>query len=90
MQRKKKQTSILTNEQKLARILPPKKLNLLEKIFRFFFPKDWKGEMIKGRIIGEQIREGRLTPKMLPTYWLGKGIRKVIDPKKKLKFGGRK
>ncbi len=62
----------------------------ITRIFRFFFPKDWIGEIIKGQIVGEQIREGRLTPKMMPTWWIGKGLRKIIDPKHNMKFGGKK
>ena len=57
------------------------------KLFRFFFPKDWKGEIAKGQMIGYQMRTGQVSPKVMPTWWLGKGIRKLIDPKRKMKVG---
>ncbi len=60
-------------------------MNIFIKIYRFFIPKDWKGELHKGMMAAEQIRQGKLTPKMLPTWWIGKGVRKVVDPKHKIK-----
>jgi len=65
-------------------------LRVVIGIYRFFVPKDFKAELIKGQIRGEQIRSGQLTPKMLPTWWLGKGIRKLVDPKHKMKIGKEK
>ena len=67
-----------------------KKTSWLIKVFRFFFPKDWKTEMMKGRMAGEQMRQGKISPKVVPTYWLGKGIRKAVDPEHKLKVGEQK
>ncbi len=67
-----------------------KKTNILIKVFRFFFPKDFHAELIKGMQAGEDIKRGKLSPKWLPTWWLGKGVRKVIDPKHKMKVGKEK
>ena len=63
---------------------------LIKKIYRFFVPKDFKDQMLKGRMRGEQIRQGMLDPKILPTWWLGKGLRKLVDPKHKMKIGENK
>ena len=63
-----------------------KKETLLVRIYRFFVPKDFKAELQKGMLQGNEIREGRLTPKVIPTFWLGKAIRKLVDPKHKRKI----
>jgi len=58
-----------------------KKTNILIRIFRFFIPKDFKAQLYEGMKVGEEIRRGKVSPKWLPTWWIGKGIRKIIDPK---------
>lgn len=63
---------------------------ILIKIYRFFIPTNFKDEMLKGQIIGQQIRQGAMKPEIVPTWWLGKGLRKLIDPKHKMKFGKEK
>ena len=68
----------------------PPEPNFWNKLFRFFFPKDWKGELMKGRMAGEQLRQGKISPKVVPSFWLGKGIRKLVDPKHELKIGKKK
>jgi glucan phosphoethanolaminetransferase (alkaline phosphatase superfamily) len=62
-------------------------MKLLNKIYRFFVPKNFKDEMIKGQLIGEQMKQGLMTPKVVPTWYIGKGLRKLIDPKHKMKIG---
>jgi len=62
-------------------------IRILIKIYRFFIPKNFKEEMLKGRIIGEQIKQGAMSPKIIPTWYIGKGLRKLIDPKHKMKVG---
>ena len=52
--------------QKMTKITPPKKSNILVRIFRFFIPKDFKAELTKGRMTGGQIRQGKITPKNAP------------------------
>lgn len=59
----------------------------LNKIFRFFFPKNFKEELQRGLFEGDKIRRGELAPKMFPTWWIGKVVRKIIDPKHKMKVG---
>ena len=73
------------NKRKILR-----KSSLLVKIYRFFVPKDFKAELTKGAIIGERLRQGKISPKAVPTWWLGKGIRKLIDPKHKMEVGKKK
>jgi len=60
------------------------------KLFRFFFPKDWRGELTKGRTLGEQLKQGKISPKVIPSWWLGKGIRKLVDRKHKMEVGEKK
>ena len=60
------------------------------RIFRFFVPKDFKAEVTKGMMIGEQVRQGKITPKVVPTWWLGKLVRRLVDPKRKMKVGEKK
>jgi len=64
-----------------------KKHNVFYGILRFFFPKDWRMQMHQGQLAGARLRQGKITPRLLPTYWLGKLARKIIDPKHKMKFG---
>ena len=67
-----------------------KKPNIWARIFSFFFPKDFGAELLKGRMIGDQIKRGNISSKALPTWWLGKGVRKLVDPKHKMKLRKRK
>jgi len=53
-------------------------------------PKDFKAEVTKGMMIGEQVRQGKITPKVVPTWWLGKLVRRLVDPKRKMKVGEKK
>jgi len=66
----------------------------LVKVYRFFVPKNFKEEYEKGQILASQYKSDILTkilnPKLYPTYWLGKGLRKLIDPKHKMKIGKEK
>lgn len=66
-----------------------KKPNFLVKVFRFFFPKNFKAELYKGMYQGQTMQQG-ISPKVVPTWWLGKGLRKLVDPKHKVKFGKEK
>ena len=59
---------------------------LKSKIFRFFFPKDWKGELRKGIKIGKQ--SGQSLGGVM--FDLGKKARKVVDPEHKMKLGKKK
>jgi hypothetical protein len=65
-------------------------MNFLTALYRFFVPKNFSEEMLKGKIIGDQLKQKLITPKISPTWWLGKGLRKVIDPKHKMKIGNKK
>jgi hypothetical protein len=62
-------------------------LGFLTGLYRFFIPKNFKDEMLRGKIIGDNLKEKILTPKISPSWWLGKGLRKVIDPKHKMNIG---
>ena len=73
-----------------SKIKKRKKTNWLARIFRFFIPKDFHASLYEGMRIGEELKRGRITPKILPTWWLGKGLRKIIDPKHKLQVGKEK
>jgi hypothetical protein len=53
------------------------------RLYRFFVPKNFGAELYKGRVIGDKIKRGEISPKAVPTWWLGKGIRKLVDPKHK-------
>lgn len=61
--------------------------SLFRRIYRFFVPKDWQADVYKGMVYGQQWREGHLSPRVVPTYWVGKLLRKIIDPKHKMKIG---
>ena len=59
------------------------------KLFRFFVPKNFRQEIERGKYIGMQIQSGNVPPEVfetVPTFWLGKLLRKIIDPKHKMKF----
>ena len=76
------------NLRKKKRLLK-KEHNIFYRIFRFFFPKDWREQMYQGQLAGAQLRQGKITPKILPTYWLGRLARKIVDPKHKMKIGNK-
>ena len=61
--------------------------NIIKKIYRFFVPENWSDSMLQGKIAGDNLRNKLLTPKISPTWWLGKGLRKLIDPKHKMNIG---
>lgn len=60
-------------------------LSFWTKIFRFFFPKDFKGEFKRGMEMGK----GSSISKKLGTglYSLGKAARREVDPEHKMKIG---
>ncbi len=62
-------------------------LSIINKVYRFFIPKNFKDELYKGQLMGEQMKRGLMTPKVIPTWYLGKALRKLIDPKHKMKIG---
>jgi hypothetical protein len=68
--------------------------NFLTRIYRFFIPNNFKEEYQKGQILASQYKSDILTkilnPRYYPTYWLGKGLRKLVDPKHKMKIGKEK
>ena len=58
------------------------------KLFRFFFPKDFKKEMARGMEMG---KGSNVTKKLGEgLYGLGKATRKVVDPKHTMKIGDQK
>jgi hypothetical protein len=62
-----------------------KQPNLLVKLFRFFFPKDFAGEFKRGMEMG---KASSLSKKLGGgLYDLGKAARKRIDPGHKMKIG---
>lgn len=67
-----------------------KKSNWLVRLFRFFVPKNFQAELYRGMQMGEDIKQGKLSAKVVPTWWLGKWTRKLIDPKHKMKIGKNK
>lgn len=38
---------------------PPAKTNIFAKIFRFFFPKNWREELDRGRMVGVQVAKSK-------------------------------
>lgn len=64
-----------------------KKVNIFVKIYRFFVPKNVIASLYEGMQRGAEIRGGRHIEKAMPTWWIGKGLRKLIDPKHKMKVG---
>lgn len=62
-----------------------RKKSLLYRIYRFFIPKNFSMEMQRGRQIGAQ--PGQTIGNAL--FQLGKRTRKMIDPKHKMKVGGK-
>jgi len=61
-----------------------RKAGTLEKIFRFFFPKDFKGELAKGIEMGAS--SGIAKGLWHLSFGFGKLVRKVVDPQHKMKF----
>jgi len=61
-----------------------RKASTLEKISRFFFPKDFKGELARGIEIGAG--SGIAKGLWHLSFRLGKLARKVVDPQYKMKF----
>ena len=61
-----------------------RKASILEKIFRFFFPKNFKGELARGMEMGA----GKGIAKGLwhLSFGFGKLLRKIVDPQHKMKF----
>ena len=64
-----------------------KKPSWFARIYRFFVPQDFKTQLYQGMKAGEDIRRGKISPKIIPTYWLGKGVRRMVDPKHKMRVG---
>ncbi|GAG41557.1 unnamed protein product [marine sediment metagenome] len=64
------------------------KPSIPERIFRFFFPKDFKGELKRGMEIGK----GSAVAKKIGggLYDVGKAARGKVDPEHKLKIGSQK
>lgn len=55
------------------------------KIFRFFFPKDWKAELRRGKEIGSSSGVAKKIGGGM--FDLGKTVRKKIDSEHKMKIG---
>lgn len=65
-------------------------MKILSKIYRFFVPKEgYKAAYQSGLIQAQQMKANGLTPKVIPTWWIGKGLRKIIDPLHKMKVGNK-
>lgn len=62
-------------------------IRILIAIYRFFIPKDFKAELAKGAMRGEELIRGKISPKVVPTWWIGKLVRKLVDPKHEMKVG---
>ena len=80
-------------QRKHKKQMPEKKPNWIVRVFRFFVPKNFRQEIERGKYIGMQVQSGNIPPEVfeaVPTYWLGKLLRKIIDPKHKMKFGKEK
>jgi len=39
---------------------PPKKQSFIVRLFRFFFPKDFRAEFNKGRMVGARMRDKKM------------------------------
>ena len=63
-------------------------IKLLIKIFRFFFPKDWKAELQKGKEIGSSSGIAKAIGGGI--FGLGKAARKKVDPEHKMKIGNQR
>lgn len=72
----------------IQRKVKTKKPSFWNRLFRFFFPKDWKAEFQKGKEIGAASRVARKIGGGM--YDLGKATRKTVDPKHKMKIGKQK
>ena len=64
------------------------KTSLAVKIFRFFFPKDFAGELRKGIEMGKMSNVSRELGGKI--YDLGKWTRGKVDPEHKMKMGKHK
>ncbi len=62
-----------------------KKFGIWYRIFRFFCPKDFKGEVKRGMKIGKGSKIAEKLGGGL--YDLGKAIRRKVDPEHKMKIG---
>lgn len=62
-------------------------MGLLSRIFRFFFPKDFMGELKKGIKIGQEMPAKKAHDSL---YDAGKKLRKKVDPEHKMKVGKKK
>lgn len=84
MSKKKRQQS---NQQIKVKIKTDSR-SFWRKIKDFFFPSDFMGEIYRGQKMGIQIRTNELDKHQLLKipYNAGKEIRKLIDPKHKMKF----
>jgi len=63
-------------------------IKFLNKIFRFFFPKNFNEELRKGMQIGSESKAREVIGTGL--FNGGKKLRQKIDPKHKLKIGNQK
>ncbi len=65
-----------------------KKLSFWHKLFRFFFPKNWKAEFQRGKEMGS----GSAIAKKIGggMFEAGKAARKKVDPEHKMKIGNQK
>lgn len=62
-----------------------RKPNFWSKLFRFFFPENFKGELKKGMEVGKGSHVTQELGRRL--YGLGKVTRKKVDPEHKMKIG---
>jgi len=65
-----------------------KMLKFLNKIFRFFFPKNFNEELRRGMQIGSESKAREIIGTGL--FNGGKQLRKIVDPQHKLKIGSQK
>lgn len=63
----------------------PKKYGFWMRIFRFFFPPDFKGELRKGLEVGKASGVARKIGGGL--YEVGRFARRKVDPEHKMKIG---
>jgi len=64
------------------------KFSFLVKVFRFFFPKDWKASFQKGKEIGSA--SGIAKKVGGKVFDAGKTARKRVDPEHKMKIGNQR
>ena len=66
----------------------PKQVSVLHRIFRFFFPKNFLGEVKKGIEMGKVSEASkRLHGGM---YEAGKALRRKVDPEHEMKIGSQR